>query len=105
MAYKKDNDNETSARAKSREKRLAERRAERQSRGKVDFDALHCAELRTLTAYIIEMGGAIRIGATRDGGAYAIGVYGFGEPFTEYCGASEDFSVFCGQLASDLMDA
>lgn len=105
MAYKKDNENEGSARAKAREKRLAERRAERQLRGKVDFDALHCAELRTLTAYVIEMGGAIRIGATRDGGAYAIGIYGFGEPFTEYCGASENFSEFCGQLASDLMDS
>lgn len=30
-------------------------------------------------------GGAIRFGFTRDGGAYAIGVYGDGDPYTVYC--------------------
>jgi len=87
-----------------RDKRLAERRNEHRSRGKVDFVQLQSAELFALTSYIIEVGGAIRIGSTRDGGAYAIGIYGFGEPFTEYCGAAESFPDFCDQLRSDLMD-
>lgn len=29
-------------------------------------------------------GGAVRLGYSRDGGAFAIGIYGDGEPYTEY---------------------
>lgn len=39
-------------------------------------------------------GGAIRLGYTRDGGAYAIGIYGDGEPFTEYVKPSEDINDY-----------
>lgn len=34
-------------------------------------------------------GGALRFGYTRDGGAFAIGVYGDGDPYTVYCSPSE----------------
>lgn len=35
-------------------------------------------------------GGAIRLGFTRDGGAFAIGIYGDGEPYTVYCTPKEN---------------
>jgi len=34
-------------------------------------------------------GGALRLGYTRDGGAYAVGVYGDGDPYTLYCSPHE----------------
>lgn len=39
-------------------------------------------------------GGAVRFGYSRDGGAYAVGIYGDGEPYTEYCKPSEDLNEF-----------
>lgn len=38
-------------------------------------------------------GGALRLGFTRDGGAFAIGVYGDGDPYTVYCAPSEDITA------------
>jgi hypothetical protein len=43
-------------------------------------------------------GGALRLGYSRDGGAYAVGIYGDGEPYTEYCKASEDLDNFLGMI-------
>lgn len=39
-------------------------------------------------------GGAIRFGYSRDGGAYSVGIYGDGEPYTEFCKPSEDLDDF-----------
>jgi len=39
-------------------------------------------------------GGALRFGYTSDGGAYAIGIYGDGDPYTEYVKPSEDLNLF-----------
>ncbi len=38
-------------------------------------------------------GGAVRFGYTSDGGAYAIGLYGDGDPYTEYVRPAEDIEV------------
>lgn len=35
-------------------------------------------------------GGALRFGYSRDGGAYAVGIYGDGEPYTEFLKPGED---------------
>lgn len=35
-------------------------------------------------------GGAIRFGFTRDGGAFAFGIYGDGDPYTVYCSPKEN---------------
>lgn len=43
-------------------------------------------------------GGAIRFGYTRDGGAYAIGVYGDGEPYTEYLPPGSDVDKWLKEL-------
>lgn len=39
-------------------------------------------------------GGAVRFGYTRDGGAYAIGLYYGNDHTTEYCRPSEDVNEF-----------
>lgn len=38
--------------------------------------------------------GAVRFGVTSDGGAYSVGIYGDGEPYTEYCRPSENLDEF-----------
>jgi hypothetical protein len=47
------------------------------------------------------MGGALRLGYTRDGGAYAVGVYGDGTPFTEYIPPSDDIEVYLKGIIED----
>lgn len=54
-------------------------------------------------------GGALRFGYSRDGGAYAVGVYGDGEPYTDFVGGTEDIDVYLqeyidlfGDIADDL---
>jgi hypothetical protein len=44
-------------------------------------------------------GGAIRFGYTSDGGAYAIGIYGDGEPYTDYVKPAEDINEYLKDLA------
>lgn len=40
--------------------------------------------LQRLVCVVAFMGGAVRFGYSRDGGAFSIGIYGDGEPYTEY---------------------
>ena len=52
-------------------------------------------------------GGAIRFGYSRDGGAYAVGIYGDGEPYTEFVKPSEDIDDFLEKvivLFNDIAD-
>jgi hypothetical protein len=46
------------------------------------------------------VGGALRFGYTRDGGAYAIGVYGDGDPYTLYCSPGEDLVGMLADIRS-----
>jgi len=49
-------------------------------------------------------GGALRFGYSRDGGAYAIGIYGDGEPYTEFVRPSEDIDDFLNKI-SELFES
>lgn len=50
---------------------------------------------------ILNRGGAVRLGATRDGGAWAIGVYGDGStPYTEYVRPEEDINKYFSDLGA-----
>lgn len=51
---------------------------------------------------VASWGGALRLGYTRDGGAYSIGVYGDGEPYTEYIRPNESVEEYLQQLAVDF---
>lgn len=43
-------------------------------------------------------GGALRFGYSRDGGAYAIGIYGDGEPYTEFVQPNEDIDGILAKI-------
>ncbi len=49
-------------------------------------------------------GGAIRFGYTRDGGAFAIGIYGLGDPYTEYLRPDDDVEGFLAQVQEAFAD-
>jgi len=46
--------------------------------------------------------GAVRFGYTRDGGAYAVGILGFGEPITKYIRPHDDLDGELQALAELL---
>jgi hypothetical protein len=53
---------------------------------------------------ITESGGAVRFGLTRDGGAYAVGIYDNGEHETEYLKPSDDLRAYLEELAAAFED-
>jgi len=66
-----------------------------EKRGKAfDVSTLDNATVWESIAVVIAAGGAIRLGLTRDGGALAVGIYGDGEPYTEYVRGGDDVIEF-----------
>jgi len=51
---------------------------------------------------VSKAGGALRFGLTRDGGAYAIGIYENGQAHTEYLRPGDDLSTFFAEVAADF---
>jgi len=85
---------------KSEDKRR--RRTHSKSNGAVaDWVACDGEVLTRAVAAVARMGGAVRLGYTRDGGAYAVGIYGDGDPFTEYIPPSDDITEFMKGLIED----
>ena len=91
----------------SRNGRQAEnerRRLRGRNRGKVEAADWGNATSDLVSAAIVAVtqhGYAIRFGYTRDGGAFAVGVIGDGEPFTEFVRPTEDIDAFLSELADD----
>lgn len=54
--------------------------------------------LRSVIELVSDHDGALRLGRSRDGGSYAIGIYGDGEPYTEYIPATEDINAYLSEL-------
>jgi hypothetical protein len=78
------------------------RRSHNKTSGKsADWTECDGDVLRKAIAAIAKMGGAVRLGYTRDGGAYAVGIYGDGDPFTEYIPPSDDITEFMKGLIED----
>lgn len=53
------------------------------------------------------IGGALRFGYSRDGGAFAVGVYGDGDPYTDFIGGNEPIDEYLEdyvKLFDDLTD-
>lgn len=74
---------------------------ERRKRGTFDSADYASADGGLVTAAInavASRGGAVRFGFTRDGGAYAIGVYMDGDSFTDYVKPSEDIDEYLRQF-------
>jgi hypothetical protein len=62
--------------------------------GVADWGATSAERIREAIVSAANVGGALRFGYSRDGGAYAIGVYGDGEPYTEFVRPSEDVETY-----------
>lgn len=71
-----------------------ERRPRRERRSKTthvaDWSKADRATLQAAISAAAATGGALRFGYSRDGGAYAIGVYGDGEPYTDFVSGVDD---------------
>lgn len=52
-------------------------------------------------ATVAATGGATRFGYTRDGGAYAVGIYGDGTPYTLYITPGEDLDEWLRNAIED----
>ena len=63
-------------------------------RGQSDWTEIDGELLKRAVAVVSRMDGAMRLGYTRDGGAFAIGIYGDGTPFTEYYHGIEETEDF-----------
>lgn len=87
--------------------RLDKIRAKR--RGKLDHEiadwqAADAGCVLQAIATLAYAGGAIRFGYTRDGGAYAIGIYLGGDHFTEYIRPHEDIDEYLRRLVEDVQE-
>lgn len=85
----------TDKRAQLRTERMLQRAALRQ---RFDINTIGWESLRYALDRVTAQGGALRIGLTRDGGALAVGVYGLGEPYTDYVRPTEDPNEYFLQL-------
>jgi hypothetical protein len=78
-----------------------ERRANRGRNRTADWGGVDPGCLLDAVQKVTKHGYAIRFGYTRDGGAYAVGIIGDGDPFTEYCRATEDVDLFLRSIADE----
>ncbi len=64
-----------------------------------DWRAVDWRPVAALTIALADAGGALRLGSTRDGGAYALGVYLGDDYATEYVKPTEDWRAALGEIA------
>lgn len=79
---------------KRQSKEAAKPRRRRQHASDADWTAVESGLLGTLIGAVTATGGAIRFGYTKDGGAYSLGIYGDGTPYTEFCPGSTDVEAW-----------
>jgi hypothetical protein len=79
----------------------ARRRKARGKQQSADWTSIPADLLQQAIATITGAQGAIRFGYTRDGGAYAVGILGDGEPYTEYLRPSDDVVAYFEGLIQD----
>jgi len=90
----------------NRETKPAPKRVRPIGRETADWASVDAEAIRTAIAALGSIGGAIRYGYTRDGGAYAIGVYGLEtQPYTEYLRPGDDVQAYLHQLADSARHA
>lgn len=85
--------------------KLRERRNGKLANEVADWQQANAELVLRAIAVVGYRGGAIRFGYTRDGGAYAIGIYLGGDHFTEYVRPSEDIDSYLDRLANDVADS
>jgi len=90
------------SRGPKRDDARAERARQRAQRASVDIQSIDPQSLLLAIDAAVAIDGALRIGCSRDGGAFAIGIYGDGEPYTEYVGSDEDINQYLVNLREYL---
>lgn len=90
----------------NRETKPAPKRV-RPTRGEAaDWASIDAEAIRDAVAALGSIGGAIRYGYTRDGGAYAVGIYGLeAQQYTEYLRPGDDVQAYLAQLADSARHA
>jgi len=72
----------------------------KQANGPADYASMDGAKLVKVIEQLTNWGCAIRFGKTKDGGAYALGIYGVDDvPYTEFLPPSEDPLTYLIELA------
>lgn len=77
------------------------RRRNRGNGTAADWHEADATKLVTAVVAVTSHGYAIRFGYTKDGGAYAIGIIGDGEPFTEFVRPTENIDLYLDGIVSD----
>jgi hypothetical protein len=77
-------------------------KAKRQATVSADWSGVDGRWVCTAAAALGARGGALRLGYTRDGGAYAIGIYLGSESHTEYLPPDASVEEFLSQLIDSL---
>lgn len=78
--------------ANEEKERRPARKGRRPTAGIADWASANGATLIRAIIAAANCQGALRFGYSRDGGAYAIGVYGDGEPYTDFVAPTEDIN-------------
>jgi len=63
-----------------------------------DYISVDAELLRSAIASASHAGGALRFGYSRDGGVYAVGVLGDGDPYTLWCKDTEELDITLASL-------
>jgi hypothetical protein len=72
------------------------------SREPANWETVPADAIRDCIVQISSIGGAVRFGYSRDGGAYSIGVYGLDtKPFTDYLRPGDDVPAYLDTLADE----
>lgn len=94
-------DEKAQKRDRATKKREERRSARQDTREPVQTTSIAWEALHYCLNRVIAAGGALRIGATRDRGAWAIGIYGDGgDPYTEFVRPAEDINEYLTNLGA-----
>jgi len=84
--------------------RNASRRNRRRQSTPADWTGVSADAIKSAIVAASNAGGAIRFGYTSDGGAYAVGIYGDGDPYTEFYTPSEDLDAALLDIMQSFID-
>lgn len=90
----------------ARESKAAPKRQSVFTRQPADWSEVPADAIRDCIVQVSNMGGAVRFGYSRDGGAYSIGIYGMDiKPFTDYLRPGDDVQAYLDTMADQARAA
>lgn len=87
------------------DKKSKKRRYQQSSVGNADWARVQANALIRCVESVTRTGCAIRLGYSRDGGAYAIGIIGDGDPYTVWAANDEELDIRLGELTQAFADS